>query len=149
MKTSSKGSTGMGVSFWLPLDPVPAPRPRIRVMELPGGKRMGVAYYIGKYKNFLVDAPKAIPKSPHFFEKGSPVEVNIAFLMRSPKKPANSYPVGDIDNYIKSILDAITKNGTYWHDDSQVIALTATKQYGEHSVTEAPGIMVNIQEPVL
>ena len=138
----------MGVSFWLPLAPVPCPRPRIRVMELPGGKRMGVAYYTGKYKTFSADAPKLIPTASHFFEKGSPVEVEIAFFMQSPKKPANSYPVGDIDNYIKSILDAITKNGTYWHDDAQVIKLTATKQYFDDA-DEAPGTMVNIKEPQL
>ena len=138
----------MGVSFWLPLDPVPCPRPRIRVMRLKNGSTMGVAYYIGKYKVFSVEAPLKIPKSSHYFEKGSPVEVEIAFFMRSPKKPANSYPVGDIDNYIKSILDAITKNGTYWHDDAQVIKLTATKQYFDDS-DEAPGIMVNIKEPRL
>jgi len=117
-------------------------------MELPGGKRMGVAYYTGKYKTFSADAPKLIPTASHFFEKGSPVEVEIAFFMQSPKKPANSYPVGDIDNYIKSILDAITKNGTYWHDDAQVIKLTATKQYFDDA-DEAPGTMVNIKEPQL
>ena len=146
MKRTSNGS--MGVGFWLALDPVPCPRPRIRVMELVNGRRMGVAYYTGKYKVFTAVAPTAIPKSSHYFEKGSPVEVSIVFFMRSPKKPANSYPVGDIDNYVKSILDAITKNGTYWHDDAQVIALTATKQYGIPD-EETGGIRVNIQEPKL
>ncbi len=141
----------MGVGFWLALDPVPCPRPRIRVMDLGNGKRMGVAYYTGKYKNFSVDAPAAIPESSHYFEKGSPVEVNIAFFMRSPKSPANSYTVGDIDNNCKSILYAITKNGTYWHDDSQVISLTATKQYANQisGDPDAVGIRVTIKEPVL
>ena len=146
MKKTSNGS--MGVSFWLALNPVPCPRPRIRVMTLRDGKRMGVAYYTGNYKVFMADAPIAIPESSHFFAKGSPVEVNIAFFMRSPKKPANSYPVGDIDNYVKSVLDAITKNGTYWHDDAQVISLHATKQYGMVE-EETPGIWVEIKEPRL
>lgn len=92
---------------------------------------VGFAYYAGKYKTFLTEAPKAIPESPHFFEKGTPVAVNVSFYMKKPKKPANTYPIGDIDNYLKSILDAITKNGTYWHDDAQVVWLSTYKMYTE------------------
>ncbi len=143
MRKTSNDSKG--VSFTLALAPVPCPRPRIRVMELGNGKRMGVAYYTGKYKNFSVDAPKAIPKSKHFFAKGLPLKVHVEFFMRRPAKPANPYPVGDIDNYCKSILDAITKNGSYWHDDSQVVELTATKEYCWPDNPE-PSIEVTIRE---
>ena len=141
-KTFNYANGSAGVSFWLALDPVACPRPRIRVMNLPGGKKMGMAYYTGKYKVFSVEAPTKIPSSEYFYEAGVPVEVTIVFFMKRPKCPANDYPIGDIDNYVKSVLDAITKNGTYWHDDSQVVHLTASKQYSP--LTENAGIMVEI-----
>jgi len=92
---------------------------------------MGIAYYVGAYKDFVVEAPKQIPESMHYFEKGTPVFVTVTFYLPKPANPANPYPVGDVDNYCKSILDAITKNGTYWKDDAQVIQLVATKTYTE------------------
>lgn len=123
-KTSEDGIKR--VSFTLALSPVPAPRPRVRVHN-----GVGFAYYAGKYKTYLAEAPKAIPESPHFFEKGTPVHVDIVFFLPKPKNPTNPYPVGDMDNYMKSILDAITKNGTYWHDDVQVTSVNAVKRYTE------------------
>ena len=127
--TSSDGERR--VRFTLPGEPIPAPRPRIRVIKLKDGKSLGTAYYTGKYKQYVDEAPKAIPESPIYFEKGTPVYVELTFFLAKPKKPANSYPVGDIDNYQKSILDAITKNGTYWHDDAQVVHVQAFKVYIE------------------
>lgn len=113
----------------LSMIPAPAPRPRIRVLRLKGGKSMGVAYYAGKYKNFLVEAPKAIPESIEYFDKGTAIEVAVQFICQRPLKPANPYPVGDVDNYAKGILDAITKQGTYWKDDAQITKLTLVKRY--------------------
>lgn len=132
-KTSSKANISEQgvVSFWLPLAPMPAPRPRIRVLRLKSGKTMGVAYYAGKYKDFLAEAPKAIPESTNKFAKSVSLQVDITFICKRPQKPANPYPVGDVDNYCKGILDAITKNGTYWSDDAQVVHLCATKRYVE------------------
>lgn len=125
MTTTSKAVHGRGrVKFSLPLCPIPAPRPRVRVHN-----GVGYAYYAGKYKTFLAEAPEAIPESHVLFVKGEPVSVDVRFFLPKPANPANHYPVGDIDNYLKSILDAITKNGTYWHDDVQVTHLTAYKAY--------------------
>lgn len=109
-------------------------------MKLKNGSTMGVAYYAGKYKDFVTEAPKQIPPSDVYFDKGTAVDVDVIFFLPRPQKPANDYPVGDIDNYVKSILDAITKNGTYWHDDAQVVNLTATKYY----TTDDPRVVVQI-----
>jgi Holliday junction resolvase RusA-like endonuclease len=134
MSQNSEDGLIRSAAFTLPGACPPAPRPRIRVINLPGGKRMGVAYYVGKYKDFVVEAPKQIPPSDEYFPKGTPVNVDVTLYLPRPAKPANPYPVGDIDNYCKSILDAITKNGTYWKDDAQIERLTAVKLY----TTDAP-----------
>lgn len=125
MKTSNKSTVELRVTFTLPGACPPAPRPRVRVAN-----GIGYAYYVGKYKDFLVSAPKDIPTNTGpFAPKGTPLKVDVQFYLSRPQKPANPYPVGDVDNYCKSILDAITKNGTYWKDDAQVVHLTAAKLY--------------------
>lgn len=73
--------------------------------------------------------------------KTSPVAVSIHCHCKTPKKPANSYPVGDLDNYAKGILDAITQSGAIWHDDKQVVSLVITKQY-----SDSPCILIGITE---
>ncbi len=133
--TSSNEQATRRVAFTLPGACPPAPRPRVRVHN-----GIGYAYYTGRYKVFVTEAPKQIPPSTDYFEKGTPVTVDVKFYLPQPKSPANPYPVGDVDNYCKSILDAITKNGTYWKDDAQVERLTATKLY----TTKAPCTVVVI-----
>lgn len=45
----------------------------------------------------------------------------------------------DLDNYIKSTLDAL--NGVIWKDDAQIVSLKADKIYAEH-----PGISVVVKK---
>ena len=40
------------------------------------------------------------------------------------------YPSGDVDNYLKSVSDALTECGA-WVDDRQVVEMHGTKRYGE------------------
>lgn len=65
----------------------------------------------------------ARPKS-HFNRKG--------ILLPSSPKHYTKKP--DIDNLIKFILDAL--NGQLYIDDSQIISITATKQYASESCIE-------------
>ncbi len=37
----------------------------------------------------------------------------------------------DIDNYVKQIMDCLTKLN-FWHDDSQVVTLWTTKRYSDN-----------------
>jgi Holliday junction resolvase RusA-like endonuclease len=105
----------------LKVDPVPASRPRI--------SRRGFAYYGKTYEKFRREARAALDamKKPKGCPLGGPLLVKVCFFCKSPKKPTNVWPVGDIDNHVKSILDSL--NGWAWHDDSQIMWLVAEKRY--------------------
>lgn len=48
---------------------------------------------------------------------------------------------GDIDNYVKLIMDAFNRSGRWWRDDAQVVQLAASKRYGV-----APCVFVTLSE---
>lgn len=109
----------MKIVLWV--DPTPASRPRV--------SRKGFAYYGKTYERYRREAKAALGavKKPKGCPLSGPLKVRIAFYCRSPKKPSNTWPVGDIDNHIKSILDSL--NGWAWEDDVQIMWIEATKQY--------------------
>jgi Holliday junction resolvase RusA-like endonuclease len=109
----------MKIVLWV--DPTPASRPRV--------SRKGFAYYGKTYERYRREAKAALGavKKPKGCPLSGPLKVKIAFYCRSPKKPSNTWPIGDIDNHIKSILDSL--NGWAWEDDVQIMWIEATKQY--------------------
>lgn len=122
----------------LPIPPVPAARAKIR--------RYGGGYYPKRYREYrdrVAGLLKAAGKLPHY-TKEQPVWVASFFIAERPKKPANDYPVGDIDNYEKAILDALTDVDVLV-DDVQVVATQATKRYAEPG-KEKPRVEVYIHE---
>ena len=70
--------------------------------------------------------------------------IDIEFICKRPKNPSNDYPVGDVDNYLKGPLDAITTVGMLWHDDIQIIKLSGTKRYQKPK--EDFGMKITISE---
>lgn len=69
-----------------------------------------------------------------------PVRVLLEFAMAAPKRGARPWPTTrpDIDKLTRAVLDALT--GIAYVDDSQVIALAATKVYGD------PGCLIEVYE---
>ena len=59
--------------------------------------------------------------------------VNFSFVR--PKSVKRKFPTtrGDVDNFLKSVLDA--GNGVLYLDDSQVVSVLATKEYGSDSIS--------------
>ena len=117
---------------------VPKQRPRLN-------GRSGMAYtpkktreYESKVRDaFLTSWHKAVPA----YEKGVPVKACIEVIQPIPKSWSNSRTLkaqndeiqptvknGDLDNYAKSILDAL--NGFVYADDCQVTTLIIHKKYG-------------------
>lgn len=107
---------------FLPIDPLPCPRPRVAVI-----RGHGVAYYPAAYKNWVKEFVELFTDKS--IEKFSgPVVVNLGFWCRKARTSKLVIPGGDIDNYTKSVLDGLTKIGM-WDDDKQVVQLTAVKAW--------------------
>jgi Holliday junction resolvase RusA-like endonuclease len=116
--------------------PVPAARARI--------SRHG-AYFPKTYTDFRNELYRELMRVKKQYPKTfSAYKVEIEFICKRPKNPSNKYPVGDIDNYLKGPLDAITKAEMFWEDDIQVICLSGTKRYQKPK--EDFGMKITIHE---
>jgi len=104
----------------VPLNPVPASRPRV-------SRHAGV-YYLKTYSTWMKQAklylPQGEPAFPH-----QPVVVFAQHLVKRPKTTKLIAPRGDVDNYLKATLDAVTKCGSVWSDDDQVAVVIGTKEF--------------------
>ena len=129
----------IGVNIWIPVDPVPASRPRVT--------RWGV-YYGKRYTRFRKevseilgrkDLPKGLPLS-------GPLKAIVKFYLAKPKSSTREWPNGDLDNYLKT-LDSF--NGIFWEDDDQIIEFEAHKEFITKPVEgfNEPGIMILLRRP--
>jgi crossover junction endodeoxyribonuclease RusA len=113
----------------LDLAPMPAPRPRFRAMIV-RGKAIGTAYSPKEYKEWQEKAYRAVYDEIEGIPLlEGPLTVGLIVTAKRPKTTKLSAPKPDVDNYAKSILDAMTKAGV-WADDSQVEFLAVKKQWG-------------------
>lgn len=86
-----------------------------------------------------------------------PVAVELEFTMPRPKShggtgrntgqlkasaPAFHKGKPDLDNMCKAVLDELQGDGQLVQDDSQVVALKATKRYGD--IGETPGVTIRV-----
>jgi len=117
------------------IDPVPASRPRI--------PRFGSPYYEGRYKTFRDEFAAIVAESELPPPLAGMVAVEITVLCKRPKNPANPYPIGDVDNYAKAVLDSLQGNG-FILDDKQVVRLTVMKGYVQ-SKDEEPHIVLRLE----
>lgn len=112
------------VAVLFPVNPVPASRPRVT--------RWGV-YYGKTYKKWMAEVERVVGlSSPSDFSMTTrPLLVVNENVVEKPRTSEREYPRGDVDNYAKAALDAITKHQLAWQDDDQVVALLAIKRFAE------------------
>ncbi|WP_430626865.1 RusA family crossover junction endodeoxyribonuclease [Yanghanlia caeni] len=91
----------MQLRIKLPLSPLPASRPR--------ATRGRGAYYPPTYARWKLDAANALKSALRGRESLGklPLRVRYEFVCKRPQKPANPFPRGDIDNYVKAVQDAV------------------------------------------
>ena len=119
-------------SLKIPLAPVPASRPRV--------SRWGT-YYGKKYTQWRKEAAQLL--AGNYVPFTGPLVVQVAHVCERPKKSPRVWPLPDIDNLDKAILDALTTAGI-WEDDSQIIELHSTKRFAAND--ERPHTTVDIAE---
>ena len=109
--------------FYLPHPPVPAARPRV--------SKWGT-YYPKTYRVWRLDTEASLARfeRPVTTVRG-PVYATVYSVCKRPKKLTVELPRGDVDNFAKAVLDAVTRSKLVWHDDSQVKILTVGKRYAE------------------
>lgn len=109
----------MCASLVFPMEPLPASRPRVT--------RWGT--YIAKpYKDWLADAAKYLKTANTCIPAGRHLAVVVEVVCTRARTSKLSTPKGDIDNYVKAPLDAITHAGL-WQDDKWVTSLVASKRF--------------------
>lgn len=119
-------------SFTLNLEPVAAPRPKVRAFKA-GGKLRGQAYYPTKYKNW-VKVGQVILSGLDLVVMEGPLAVSAFFVfpcLKTEERKTAPAPMRwkpqkpDVDNIAKAVLDLL--GGHVWKDDSQVVDLHVRK----------------------
>lgn len=120
---------------FLPVPPCPASRPRVT--------RRGFTFYSKTYKLFQ-DGSKDALKEVDLPQATGPMILMLDMAAEKPRTGKRQHPRGDVDNFAKGPLDALTKAEKMFHDDDQIVGLLAFKRYTEPG--EEPGITINYLE---
>lgn len=117
------GKEALVASFFIPVNPVPASRPKVSKWGTYYGKnytrwRKEVEQFLNDYLN---DHPT------HDRE----LFVIVENFVEPAKTTKRSFPRGDVDNFAKGPLDSITKHTEIWEDDDLIVTLLVTKQFKE------------------
>lgn len=107
------------MSLTIPLNPVPASRPRV-------GK-WGV-HYLKTYATWKKQAVLYLPEGREAPFTG-PLAVYSEFIVKKAKTTKRKWPIGDTDNYEKATWDAITSCESVWTDDDQILWNLSHKRY--------------------
>lgn len=128
-----RAASGNSLSLVMPLNPVPASRPRVG--------RWGV-HYLKTYSTWMNQVALTLPKGDVHYPKETALAVMTEFVVKKPKTTKKLWPRGDNDNYEKAAWDAITKCQAIWDDDDQIILNLTVKRFTK--LTEEPHTKVTV-----
>ena len=127
------------LTFSVPGDPVPQPRPRVSTRGGFARAYVPSKHPVHAYRQAIATAAVEAGATP---TDDAPLSVILDLVWARPashmtkkgvKKSAPLLPRYDVDNCAKAALDAL--NGVAWADDSQVARLVVEKSYGEEART--------------
>ena len=127
------------VTFSVPGDPVPQPRPRITTRGRHGHAYTPATHPIHAYRQAIAAAAREAGATP---TDAAPITLIVDLVFARPKshyrksglKPdAPRLPRPDCSNVLKGIEDAL--NGIAWVDDTQVARVVIEKSYGDEART--------------
>jgi len=132
--------------------PKPQPRPRSHAVRI--GKKMTARIYeAGTAEAWKADVIRCGENHRPATPLEGPIRISIYFYLPRPKKYyrkkdtdtpmwAHEAPA-DIDNLMKSTMDAMTTD-SWWRDDKQVVSAEAFKMY--HSKSGVPGATIMVRK---
>ena len=127
----------MAITFSVPGDPVPQPRPRVSTAGGFARAYVPAKHPVHAYRQAVVAAARAAGLT----ETGGPLNVVIDFVFGRPKSHMNkggvkptapTLPRPDVDNLAKAVLDALQD---VMGDDTNVSRLVVEKSYGPEART--------------
>lgn len=129
------------------MEPVACPRPRVT--------KRGITFYPESYREFKKTASLLLTNQWKKDPLTTPLSIDILCIHTKPKSKIRKKTAevrlpkfkgrGDLDNFVKSILDVLQIGGVI-ANDSQVFKLTAESWWG--SVNERSHIQITINEGV-
>ena len=129
----------MAITFSVPGDPVPQPRPRVTTRGKHGHAYTPASHPIHAYRAAIAAAARAAGATP---TDAAPLTLIVDlvferpkshFLKRGLKANAPRLPRPDCSNVLKGLEDAL--NGVAWVDDTQIGRLVVEKTYGTEART--------------
>jgi len=129
-----RAASGKSMSLVVPLNPVPASRPRI--------SRYGGVHYLKRYSDWKKAAVHSLRSKdkPYFPDK--PVAVMVEHIIRRPKTTKLRYPKCDVDNLDKAIFDALTSCKCIWTDDDQILMSLSFKRFTQPNEDEGTKVTI-------
>ena len=120
-------------SFRIPINPVPASRPRVSKWS---------TYYKEPYNTFLKTIPDIVKEVWRKEPLTSWLIVRVFVFPKRPKKPTNPYPAPDYDNYAKAVCDGM--EGVVYENDKYIVDGRCVKAYAQPG--EDGYVLVEIEE---
>ena len=115
--------TGDACIVTIPLNPVPASRPKV--------SKWGT-YYTRSYATWKRQVKFHLPNHDAMWpDPRQELIVFSEFVVKKARTSKLLFPRGDVDNFAKAAYDAITKSGSFWYDDDQLTLSVEHKRFAQ------------------